>query len=273
MDIKSIRLMYFSPTKTTKRIVKTISTPFSECEIIETDFTTLKSRKNFSSPISEDLVIIGVPVYFGRVEVTAMEFIKNKLKAENVPTVLVTVYGNRNYGDSLLELKNETEKIGFVPMFAGAFIGEHSYSTNKSPVASNRPDLKDEKKAIDFGLEIKTILEKINSLNDLENLEIRGNFPYRKIGKIPLKKAPKTNEKLCNNCKACANNCPVEAISFSDVSIANNEKCILCMGCVKICKANAKVNKSLAFKFASSSLSKKCSDRKEPETFLPVTKI
>lgn len=269
MDVKTIRLMYFSPTKTTKQIVKAISKPFVESEIIESDFTTLKNRENFSSSISEDLVIIGVPVYFGRVPVITTEFIKNKLKATNTPVVLVAVYGNRNYDDALLELKNETEKIGFIPIFAGAFIGEHSYNTMKNPIAPNRPDLEDEKKAIDFGKEIKTILEKINNLNDLEKPEITGNFPYRKIGNIPHKKAPKTNKKLCNDCKACANNCPVQAINFEDVGIVDSKKCILCMGCVKICKTNAKVNKSFILKLISNSLSKKCSHRKEPEIFLP----
>ena len=63
-----------------------------------------------------------------------------KIKGDKTPAVLVCVYGNRNYDDALLELKDISEANGFVPIAAGAFIARHSIF---SDVAVGRPDKED----------------------------------------------------------------------------------------------------------------------------------
>ena len=49
-------------------------------------------------------------------------------------------YGNRDYEDALVELYDLALSLGLTPFAAGAFIGEHSYSTPEMPVAEGRPD-------------------------------------------------------------------------------------------------------------------------------------
>ena len=88
---------------------------------------------------------IAVPVYAGRVAPIALQRIR-RLKGENAPVVLVAVYGNRDYEDALVELRDETTCLGFTPLAAGAFIGEHSYSRPGMPVAEGRPDANDLKR-------------------------------------------------------------------------------------------------------------------------------
>ena len=44
--------------------------------------------------------------------------------ASQTPAVLVVVYGNRAYDDALLELSDIATGAGFVPLAAGAFVGE-----------------------------------------------------------------------------------------------------------------------------------------------------
>ena len=83
-----------------------------------------------------------MPVYAGRVAPIALQRIR-RLKGENAPVVLVSVYGNRDYEDALVELRDETTRLGFTPLAAGAFIGEHSYSRPGMPVAEGRPDAND----------------------------------------------------------------------------------------------------------------------------------
>lgn len=61
------------------------------------------------------------------------------------------VYGNRDYEDALLELRDTVASLGFTPLSAGAFIGEHSYSTAEMPVAAGRPDATDLQTARTFG--------------------------------------------------------------------------------------------------------------------------
>ncbi len=53
--------------------------------------------------------------------------------------IAIVLYGNRNYDDALIELKDILELDGFKVVAGAAFIGEHSFSNN---LAKNRPDEK-----------------------------------------------------------------------------------------------------------------------------------
>src|SRR6056297_3543569 len=113
----------------------------------EYDITLEKNRKNSIKFNEGDLVIFGVPVYSGRVPDLLLEYF-NKIKGNNTKAVFVVVYGNRDYDDALLELKDIFENNGFENIASAAFIGEHSYTKK---VAKNRPDEKDIKTALNFG--------------------------------------------------------------------------------------------------------------------------
>ena len=65
-------------------------------------------------------------------------------------------YGNRNFDDSLVELRDLLEADGFRTVAAGAFIGEHSFSTT---LAAGRPDQTDLERAARFA---DGILEKLS---------------------------------------------------------------------------------------------------------------
>lgn len=130
---------------------------------METDLTLDES----SSPIEMEgeLCVIVTPVYGGRVPALALQRLQ-RLKGNGAPAILVVVYGNRDYEDALLELRDTAISLGFVPLTAGAFIGEHSYSTPELPIAAGRPDTDDLQQAREFGK------------NSLENGKIaRGQRP------------------------------------------------------------------------------------------------
>ena len=116
--------------------------PSEEVEVwakeIEIDLTTDEN----SSPIEikDSITIIAVPVYAGRVAPIALQRLR-RLRGNNAPAILITVYGNRDYEDALVELRDETIQLGFTPLAAGAFIGEHSYSRPNMPIAEGRPDI------------------------------------------------------------------------------------------------------------------------------------
>ncbi len=61
----------------------------------------------------------------------------NKIKGNGAKAVAVVVYGNRDYDDTLLELKNVLEENGFVVGAMVAAIAEHSIARN---LAAGRPD-------------------------------------------------------------------------------------------------------------------------------------
>ncbi|RBQ24178.1 hypothetical protein ALNOE001_04290 [Candidatus Methanobinarius endosymbioticus] len=262
-----IKAIYFSPTKTTEKIVVEIGKKIAEelkTNLKNINITNKENREdieNIFKPSNEDIIILGLPVYAGRIPEIAEEYINN-LKGDKTKAIIVAVYGNRDYDDALLEMKNILEKNNFNLIGAGAFIGEHSF-TNK--LAHDRPDENDLNIAKSFA---KSLAEKIkeNKENSTENIPIKGNFPYKERSSLPPVN-PATNDD-CTECMECVGSCPTEAISNENPKQPEQEKCILCCECIKICPENAKFNNSEAILGLVKMLEENFSERKEPELFI-----
>jgi ferredoxin len=217
-------------------------------------------------PFSDELVIIGAPVYGGRVPVDAIKRLKN-LKADNTLAVLVVVYGNREFEDALLELKNLSIELGFHPVAGAAFIGEHSFATEDVPIANGRPDRQDAQRAMDFGAGIKDKIAALKSPDVQTDLEFPGSFPYEAGGARPMAVAPVTLEDTCTVCGTCASVCPTAAISVNGSVATEIKLCIRCCACIKNCPEGARVIESSKWKNIATWLNENCSARKEPQMF------
>lgn len=261
MTVK-IHQIYFSPTNTTKTIVEQITAGMHPNEIESYDLTY--SGFEVDTQLTDGLAIIGIPVYAGRVPEICLERLA-KLTATGIPVVLVALYGNREFEDALVELRDFAVLKGFRVIAAGAFIGEHSYSTAKQPIAVNRPDRADLDKAKEFG---KSIAHKLQQPVSAETaLEIPGNVPYRErppLGGI----SPETDYELCTLCGICATVCPTAIITVADTVITKAENCVMCCACVKICPEQARALKHPMIAGRRDMLIKNCSERKEPQLFL-----
>lgn len=231
---KNLNLIYFSPTNGTKKIVKSIGDAIDK-NYKEFNITLPQNRFDNSTFTEEDILLIGVPTYAGRFPKILNEFIE-KISCANSLAILITTYGNRDYEDSLLELKDIFVSKGAIPLAAAAFITEHSY-TDK--LATGRPNLDDLNIAFKFGTSIKNRLNEISHSSEIEKLSLPGNYPYIVKPSALSTIAPKTN-KTCINCGVCANNCPTAAINFENYSIIDANKCIKCCSCIKKCPVNAK---------------------------------
>ena len=114
----------FSPTGGTKQVADTITEtwgmPVSEIDLTnkETDYDSLSLKE-------EDIVLIAVPSYGGRVPAPATQRI-SKICGNQAQCVIVCVYGNRAYEDTLVELEDIAVKSGFKVIAAVAAIAEHS---------------------------------------------------------------------------------------------------------------------------------------------------
>ena len=97
--------------------------------------------------------VFAVPVYGGRVAPAALERLQ-EIRGEGTPAVVLAVYGNRAFGTAVAQLAAFVAERGFVPVAAGAFVGEHSYSTPGTPIAEGRPDTQDLAEAAAFGARI-----------------------------------------------------------------------------------------------------------------------
>lgn len=241
---KRVNTMYFSPTGTAKKVVKEIENKISQkfknqLEIDNIDFTLSQGRNKELSFTKNDIVIIGVPVYAGRVPNILLEYL-HSIKGNGALAVAVVLYGNRHYDDALIELRDILTSNKFNVIGASAFIGEHSFS---KVLAKGRPNDIDLSVAREFG---EKIYRKIKEEN-LKEVKVKGNRPYRKYympkdennNPVDIRKVtPKTRDS-CIDCKICAKLCPVGSIDYENVHKLNGI-CIKCCACIKRCPTNSK---------------------------------
>ena len=259
-NLTTTHVVFFSPTRTSERVVRAIAEGIGMERRIETDLTV--DLDDSPIEINNSLTILAVPVYGGRVAPVAAQRMR-RLKSNGSPVILVAVYGNRDYEDALVELRDIAVEAGFKPLSAGAFIGEHSFSTAQYPTAVGRPDDNDLDVARKFGTDSA---KKINEAGDaLSDLVIKGNVPYKDLK--PSQPVSPVSTDDCSGCGSCIDVCPTHAIEMNescDGVVTDAQLCIKCCACVKTCPISARVFDTPF----SAILFEKCSARREPELFL-----
>ena len=254
----NVSQIIFSPTGGTEKVADIITNewgmPVSKIDLSDakTDYLALSLAK-------EDIAVIAVPSYGGRVPVLAAQRI-SKIHGNQTQCIIVCVYGNRAYEDTLIELKDIAEKSGFRVVAAIAAIAEHSIVHQ---YAEGRPDSKDRSELQHFA---EKIMDKISgNSSEITTLQIPGNHPYKKAGGAGL--VPKANNK-CTDCGLCAERCPSQAIGKENLKVTDSKKCISCMRCVVHCPQSARKVNGAVVSIAALALKKTCSIRKENELYV-----
>ncbi len=247
--------IYFSPTYGTEKIVCSVAKTFGE-------YTTMdlcKPNETYQATFdTDDLCIVGVPAYGGRVPKTAMERLEN-FKGNQTRVILVVSYGNRAFEDTLKELGDLLQANGFICVGAIAAIAEHNIAHQ---FAKGRPDQQDQVDVQSFAKQLK---EKIESTNGRNAVELPGNFPY-KIYKGSTNKP--TTDSRCISCGICARLCPVGAIPIEKPYATNHNVCIQCMRCIDVCPEKARALDAVMFEQLYKHLEPLCTSRKENELFI-----
>lgn len=255
-----IHTVFFSPTHTSRIVAENVVKGLDGSETVVTDLTYGQPEE--TKTIEDALTVIAVPVYGGRVAETAMKRLE-KIKGKQVPAILIVVYGNRDYEDALIELREYACEAGFIPVAAAAFIGEHSYSRADMPIAAGRPDSGDRDKAVALGQAVANKLENCRNLAEYPLLAVKGNIPYKMKGaKTPA--TPLTRDERCTQCGLCIDWCPTQAIELRDTIVSDPQRCIKCCACVKACPEQARLFDTPYTEM----LFKNFSARREPEIFL-----
>lgn len=275
MTVSKVWAVYFSATGTTEKVVEFIAnevaqTIGAECGII--DFTLPGARVGTLGFSTNDLVIFGTPVIAGRVPNVLLKYL-DQIAGSGALAVPIVLYGNRDYDDALIELRDILEKGGLHTIAAAAFVGEHSFSDS---LAKGRPDEADMEKAGVFAGEI---IKKISSINDIAALSpifVKGTpEPYRGYyqprdrqgNPVDIRKVkPLTNDK-CDNCLICAEVCPMGSISYDNVREYTGI-CIKCGACIKRCPVHAKYYEDEGFLYHQHELEEGLKRRAEPALFL-----
>ena len=265
MKIQSLKLVCFSPTGTTKTIIQGVAHGINQSTVELIDITKPNARQQQLQTLEDELLVVAVPVYVGRVPALLNEWL-HTIKAHNTPTVCIVVYGNREYDDALLELKDILIKCGCTPIACAAYIGEHSFSSSETPIAENRPDAIDLNHAELFGRKINEKLLSVSSVDNISDINVPGSYPYRGDSKLWSVDFIATSD-ACTQCGVCTEVCPVGAIDSGNSNLIDKEKCITCCACIKNCPQNARVMKAGLVKDAAMRLNNLYKERKEPVVF------
>jgi ferredoxin len=224
-----VKLVYFSPTGTTKDFLYKITNEMGCLIDNEFDLTNYE-YKDFKYIFEEnDIILLGCPIFGGRIPKSA----KNRflgLMGNNSKIMLILTYGDVHYGDALIEICEIIKNYGFSIIGMGAFVLRHSVIKS---VGLNRPNNQDYE---DIKYFCNKIVEKLNG-NIKQNVEINHSKTFVEYKKLPIK--PKGN-KECKKCGLCITLCPENAIDNINPRKTNKEKCICCMRCVKYCPQNAR---------------------------------
>ena len=257
--MEKVHLVYFSPALSTRKVMRIIGKGTGQ-PAKEHDIT--QGTTEFLRFDSDDLVIFGVPVYAGRVPANAVEILE-KIKGNNTPAVVVCVYGNRDYDDALLELKNICKENDFAPIAGAAFVAQHSIFPR---VGAARPDDNDKKAMIEFGEKCNELYHIFLESGIAKGFQVKGNIPYREPSKIPF--VPKGNSK-CDSCGTCVKRCPVGAINENSPKKTDKKLCISCARCIAVCPQKARKFGGLLYMLVRRKFESAYSIRREIDIFLP----
>lgn len=252
--MSNVTKIYFSPSGTTKKVVEQIAGNFDKDDEI-CDLLSFNSSKEFAS---DDIAIIGMPVFAGRLPKAGRDRLA-KLKGDSTPAIAVVNYGNAHVGDALLELVELLRENGFKVMAAASTVSHHSIFDG---VAVGRPDESDIEKINEFALKC---IEKIDADESMTS-EIPGNNPYTDYKQLPF--VISSDDTLCSFCYDCVSICPEKAIPDDDPIDTDLDLCSRCTACISICPEDARSFTGEAFESKKPAFEEANSERKEPEFYL-----
>lgn len=251
----NIHQITFSPTGGTRTVCEFLCEGLGG-EIIVTDLCLKEEQILLPHILYDDIAVIAMPVYAGRVPALAVERLR-RIRGNSARCVVVAVYGNRAYDDALLEMQDVAADMGFRVLAAVGAIAEHSIAR---VYGAGRPDGTDHKELTDFGVVIR---RKAESADTFALLTLPGNRPYRPCNVGPFPEA----DWSCTGCGTCVDQCPVGAIPSDLPQSVNKNICISCMRCVTVCPMKVRGIGTLEG-MITEKLKPLCTTRKSNELFI-----
>ncbi len=255
----NVTTIYFSPTGKTKEVVDCLTEHWEVEHTYDLSMigTAYVSAHTF---VSDDVCIIAAPTFGGRIPQIFLERLAY-IKGNGASAIIIATYGNREYDDALLELKEHAQKCGFTVFAAIAAVTEHSIA---NIYGQNRPDANDKNFLGSYAAQIQEkVAQKLRAL-EIEEVTVPGNSPYKEYNGVPFK--PQGDDS-CISCKLCVESCPTEAIAPEQPQLTK-ENCISCMRCVAYCPQKARALPAEVQKAVIERLRPLCAEKKAYQLFL-----
>ena len=254
MRVDTVSIFYFSPTGGTEHVAGLIGAALGRGAAYYD--MTVKDEHSVALG-EEDLAILCVPVYGGRVPAPVEERL-TRFSGTRTNAALVAVFGNRAVDDALLELRDMAARHGFRTIAAAEFVTPHSVDPS---FGAGRPDAQDQRVIAEFA---ERLLAKAEQDAPAE-ITPPGKRPYVKYDGIPVK--PAVAGTRCIRCGICAAECPAGAIDLINPKLTDKSVCISCMRCIHACTQGARHIPAAMKTLAGLSLKKLCAGRKEPKLY------
>lgn len=245
--------LVFSPTGGTSRVCEAIVDGFGE-HVAARSLLPHEAQAHSYVFNPDDLVLLGVPSFGGRVPSPWAERM-TRVQGNGARAILVAVYGNRAFDDTLIEMSDLAVQAGLVCVAGAAAVAEHSIVRKW---ATGRPDDTDLAELKAWGRRLR-ILEEAGDL--CNEIEFPGHRPYKSFGGIAF--GPQTDEEACVRCGLCADTCPTKAIPVDRPYLTDQNRCITCLACIAVCPHHARALPADGISSTYRHLNAACSGRKQ----------
>lgn len=166
MEIQHIETAYFSPTGNVRRamewLTQAVATRLGR-KPTYWDCTLPAARHMVHTYQPGDLLLVGTPVYAGRIPNKLLPFWQSSFGGNGAAVVLVCLYGNRSFGDALTELRDTFQAAHFAPLAAAALPSEHAFVPE---LATGRPNDTDRAELVAFAEQLVAKLTTWEPLSD-----------------------------------------------------------------------------------------------------------
>lgn len=246
-------LAYFSPAGTTRLIADTIREQLTRqhCAPVVVELGSSQPWPREIRALLTDhpsCLWLGSPVYCDH----AVPLIHEAIQALPIGTVpgyavpFVT-WGGVTSGLALPEMARQLAERGYLPLAAAKILAVHSSMwRTPQPLAAGHPDQEDLQLVRQMVEQVTAKLQQpqvpLLALACLEYLSpaLRADAAAKSLAAIKAAAPPLVaDSERCQRCGACAEACPVAAITLDQEPVFDRLRCVLCLQCVRACPHQA----------------------------------